>query len=80
MYEREGLIFFVRFNAISPLSANPVISRQVSYQLGHVETSLHALNKGAIQPAHPRSRISAFVIRNLESNISNFAPDKLSIF
>ena len=30
-------------------------------------------NKGADQPAHPRSLISAFVIRLLESFISNFS-------
>ena len=40
-------------------------------------TSLHANNKGADQPAHPCSVISAFVICSLESVIAKLA--KLSI-
>ena len=39
-----------------------------------------ANNKGADQPAHPRSLISAFVIRLFESNICKIATSKLSIF
>ena len=37
-------------------------------------------NKGADQPAHPRSLISAFIVRTLESNISKLATDEISIF
>ena len=37
-------------------------------------------NKGADQPAHLRSLISAFVIRLLESIISRFATNEISIF
>ena len=39
-----------------------------------------ANNKGADQPAHPRSLISAFVIRFLESIISKLAASEISIF
>ena len=37
-------------------------------------------NKGADQPGHPRSLISAFVIRFLESAIFNLATGEISIF
>ena len=37
-------------------------------------------NKGADQPAHPRSLISTFVIHFLESIISKLATCKISIF
>ena len=36
-----------------------------------------ANNKGADQPAHPRSLINAFVIRFLESNICKLATGKI---
>ena len=49
-------------------------SRQVNLSSGF------AKNKGADQPAHPRSLISAFVIRLLESIISKLATRELSIF
>ena len=39
-----------------------------------------ANNTGADQPAHPRSLISAFVIRLLESIISRLNTDEISIF
>ena len=39
-----------------------------------------ANNKGADQPAHPRSPISAFVIRLLKSTISRLATSEISIF
>ena len=39
-----------------------------------------ANNIGADQPAHPRSLISAFVIRFLESIICTLATDEISIF
>ena len=43
-------------------------------------SSVFANNKGADQAAHPRSLISAFVIRLLESIISKLATSKFSIF
>ena len=39
-----------------------------------------AKNTGADQPAHPRSLISAFVIRFLERTISKLATSEISIF
>ena len=39
-----------------------------------------ANNKGAEQPAHPRSLISTFVICFSESIISKLATDEISIF
>ena len=39
-----------------------------------------ANNKGADQPAHPRSLISAFVTSLLESIISKLATGEISIF
>ena len=39
-----------------------------------------ANNKGADQPAHPRSLISAFVIRFLECVISKLVTSELSFF
>ena len=38
----------------------------------------YANNKGADQPAHPRSLISNFVVRCLDSIISIFAISKVS--
>ena len=37
-------------------------------------------NKGADQPAHPLSLISAFVIRSVESIICKLATGEISIF
>ena len=39
-----------------------------------------ANNKGADQPAHPRSLISAFIFRVLESIISKRATNEVSTF
>ena len=46
--------------------------QQQTYEPGHEKTCLmsHANNKGADQPAHPRSLISTFVVRCLDSLIS----------
>ena len=43
-------------------------------------SSMFANNKGADQPAHPRSLISAFVICVLKSIVSRLAMSKISIF
>ena len=49
---------------------------------GRMKTCLRrfAKNTGADQPAQPRSLISAFVIRLLETSIFNPASSKISIF
>ena len=41
---------------------------------------MFANNKDADQPAHPRSLISAFTIRFLESTISSLLLDKVQFF
>ena len=48
----------------------------------HEKTCLpgFANNTGADQPAHPRSLISAFVIRGLQSTISKLATREISFF
>ena len=38
-----------------------------------------ANNKGACQPAHPRSLTSAFVVRLMERNISRFAMSRYKV-
>ena len=43
-------------------------------------SSGYANNKGADQPAHPRSLVSTFAIRFLESTISKLATSEISIF
>ena len=44
------------------------------------QTSLHANNKGVDQPAHPRSLVSAFVFRSLESTTAQLETCKISKF
>ena len=58
---------------------------QISYQSygpSHAKTCLmpYANNKGADQPAHPRSLISTFVVRGLDSMICILAISKVSRF
>ena len=51
--------------------------------MGRVERKpyvLHSKIKGADQPTHPRSLISAFVARPLESTIDKLATPKISAF
>ena len=43
-------------------------------------TLLHANNKGADQPTHLRSLVSAFVVRFLERIIAKLVTCKISIF
>ena len=52
------------------------------YGLGREKTCLRgfANNKGAEQPAHSRSLISAFVIRLQERIISRLATSEISLF
>ena len=40
-------------------------------------TLLHTKNKGIDQPMHPRSLISAFVIRYMASEVVKLAPCKI---
>ena len=64
----------------------PCLFRSVSHilviLLNNAKTCLRrfANNKGVDQPTHPRSLISAFVIRLLESIITRLATSKNSIF
>ena len=53
---------------------------QILYESHHEKTCLmlYANNKGADQPAHPHSLISAFVVRCLDSIISILAISKIS--
>ena len=50
------------------------------YELGHEKMCLmsYANNKGADQPAHPRSLISAFVVRCLDSVMSVVSVTKIT--
>ena len=50
------------------------------YEPGHEKTCFmsYANNKGADQPAHPRSLISAFVVRCLDSVMSLVSATKIS--
>ena len=43
-------------------------------------TLLHANNKGADQPVHPRSLINTFVYYSLESTSAEHATSKISMF
>ena len=54
----------------------------LSYGPGHAKMCLktYANNKGADQPAHPRSLISTFVVRCLDSMICILALSKVSRF
>ena len=56
-------------------------NRQISEQMSHVMTKPvlpYANNKGADQPAHPRSLISVFVVRCLDSIIPLLAIAEIS--
>ena len=48
------------------------LAKNITIEPGHEKMCLmsYANNKGADQPAHPRSLISAFVVRGLDSIIS----------
>ena len=51
----------------------PLISQNVLYNMSHVirkPVMPYANNKGVDQPAHPRSLISTFVVRSLDSIVS----------
>ena len=63
-FQRIFLFFFSNYFAIPP--------SLVLYEPGHEKMCLMscANNKGADQPAHPRSLISTFVVRCLDSIIS----------
>ena len=54
----------------------------VLYGPGHVKTCFmpYANNKGAEQPAHPRSLVSAFVVHSLDSIISLVSRSEISRF
>ena len=69
---REGLSFLHPPNGDCGLPIGP--RREKTCRRGL------ANNKGADQPAHPRSLISTFVIGLLESTISKLATSEISIF
>ena len=54
----------------------------LTYEPGHAKMCLmpYKNNKGADQPAHPRSLISAFVVRSLDSIISLVSRSEISRF
>ena len=56
------------------------VSYNLSNEVGHEKTCLmsYANNKGANQPAHLRSLISAFVVRCLDSVMSLVSVSKIS--
>ena len=65
------------------LKNNAIIIMTVIILMGRVERKpyvLHSKIKGADQPTHPRSLISAFVARPLESTIDKLATPKISAF
>ena len=69
-------IHFVNFNLAPDCTAPLTIgSRREKTCLRGV-----AKNTGADQPAHPRSLISAFVIRVLKSTLSKLATSEISVF
>ena len=61
---------------------NSFDAAQLLFGPGHAKTCLkpYANNKGADQPAHPRSLISTFVVRCLDSMICILAISKVSRF
>ena len=65
-------MFFVRDYVSFSLTSGP----------GHAKMCLmpYANNKGADQPAHPRSLISAFIVRSLDSIISLVSRAEISRF
>ena len=66
--------------ALSTYAVNKVSKARNPYEPGHEKMCLmsYANNKCADQPAHPRSLISAFVVRCLDSIISLDAIAKIS--
>ena len=56
------------------------VSYNLLNEVGHEKTCLmsYANNKGADQPAHPRSLISAFVVRCLDNVMSLVSVSKIS--
>ena len=67
---------------LETLSGKFNVILRVTYGPQRKKTCLRgfANNRGADQPAHPRSLISAYVIRFLESVISKLATSKILVF
>ena len=61
-----------KWQVLSQSSSCLLAILSVTFEPGHEKMRLmsHANNKGADQPAHPRSLISAFIVRYLDSIIS----------
>ena len=75
------LFFTVKLDATNSFPSNTAEVRPIYLKMGHITRNLvfcfclfvvvflsYINNKGAEQPAHPRSLISAFVVRGLDSN------------
>ena len=59
---------------------DPLLFAHIIYELGHEKICLmsYANNKGADQPAHPHSLISAFVVRSLGNIMSLVSRSEIS--
>ena len=68
----EALLFENKILNILIGLGNGMFIERITFEPGHEKTCLmsYANNKGADQPAHPCSLISAFVVRCLDSIIS----------
>ena len=68
--------------SITNSSDEVYIKAKETNEPGHAKMCLipYANNKGADQPAHPRSLISAFVVRSLDSIISLVSRSEISRF
>ena len=72
LWQIQGLYWFLAF----------LLRLHYIYGARREKTCLRGVanNKGADQPAHPRSPISTFVIRFLKSTICKLALGEISIF
>ena len=62
---------FVKLDATNYFPSNTAEVQPIYLKMGHIMRKpvfVNVNNKGADQPAHPRSLISAFVVRCLDSN------------
>ena len=82
LFSSEKIVFLFTQFQLSHFRCNE--SRDLLFSNGprREKTCLRrfANNKGADQPAHPRSLISAFVIHCLESTISKLTTSEISTF
>ena len=78
------MIFCVQIetNCMVELFRKKTLNYRFAFGPGHAKMCLmpYANNKGADQPAHPRSLISTIVVRSLDSMICILAISKVSRF